>query len=142
FNNSIFPACTFNCGPHTCTCRHFDAGNLCYGLCALTAMGSYNSKRGGHLILYSLKLVVEFPPGSTALIPSGAVEHGNTPVGPDETRLSLTQYAAGGLFRWVSYHFQTVASFISTRAGIAEKAEIDAGRWEKGLDMFTKVGRV
>ncbi|KAF8066857.1 hypothetical protein FPV67DRAFT_1670328 [Lyophyllum atratum] len=127
FDNSIFPACTFNCGPHTCTCRHVDAGNLCYGLCALTAMGLYDSKRGGHLILYSLKLVVEFPPGSTALIPSGAVEHGKTPVGPNETRLSLTQYAVGDLFRWVSYHFQTVASFIDV--AVAEVLKQALGLW-------------
>ncbi|KAF8069136.1 hypothetical protein FPV67DRAFT_1394238, partial [Lyophyllum atratum] len=105
FTNSVFPACTFNCGPRTSTCRHVDCGNLCCGLCALTALGAYDATRGGHLILYSLNLIIEFPPGSTALIPSGAVEHGNTPVGPNETRLSFTQYAAGGLFRWVAYHF-------------------------------------
>ncbi|KAF8074793.1 hypothetical protein FPV67DRAFT_1408989, partial [Lyophyllum atratum] len=102
---------------------------------AVTALGDYDPTRGGHLILYSLKLIIEFPPGSMAIIPSGAVEHGNTPVGPNETCLSFTQYAAGGLFRWVAYHCQTVASFISTPARAAEKIKIDTGRWEKNLDM-------
>ncbi|KAF8056176.1 hypothetical protein FPV67DRAFT_1432152, partial [Lyophyllum atratum] len=139
FSNSIFPACTFNCGPRTYTFRHVDAGNLSCGICALTALGRYDPKLGGHLILYSLKLVIEFPPGSTALIPSGAVEHGNTPVGQGETRLSFTQYAAGGLFRWVSYGFQTVASLLSKRDGNAIKAEADTGRWEQGMSMFTQV---
>ncbi|KAJ6626308.1 hypothetical protein B0H10DRAFT_2303954 [Mycena sp. CBHHK59/15] len=38
-------------------------------------------------------------------MPSGCVDHGNTPLQPGETRTSMTQYAAGGLFRWVAYDF-------------------------------------
>ncbi|KAF8057788.1 hypothetical protein FPV67DRAFT_1565894 [Lyophyllum atratum] len=99
FSNSVFPACTFNCGPQTCTWRHIDYANLPYGLCAITALGNFNPRTGGQLILYGLRVVIDFPPGATILIPSGSVEHGNCPIAPDETRMSFTQYAAGGLFR-------------------------------------------
>ena len=84
---------------------HIDHNNLSHGLCALTALGAYDHTLGGHLILFGLKLVVQFPVGSTVLIPSGCMEHGNTPIREGETRLSIAQYAAGGLLRWVAYGF-------------------------------------
>lgn len=74
------------------------------------------------------------------LIPSGCAEHGNTPVGMDETRLSIAQYAAGGLFRWVSYGFQSAKTLLKTAAGRQLKKTIDKGdgvRWREGLAMFS-----
>jgi len=94
FPNSIFPAAGFNCGPQTIALDHTDYNNLSHGLCALTALGSYDHKQGGHLILFGLKLVIQFPSGSTALIPSGCLGHGNTPNCDGETRMSIAQYAA------------------------------------------------
>ncbi|KAG6914976.1 hypothetical protein DXG01_014130 [Tephrocybe rancida] len=122
FKNSIFPACTFNCGPTACTFHHVDYNNLPFGLCAITALGNYDPTCGGHLILYGLKLIIEFPPGTTVLIPSGTIEHGNTPVGPEETRMSFTQYAAGGLFRWVPYGFKSVSQTLGGKHGKVAKA--------------------
>ncbi|KAF7970728.1 hypothetical protein HWV62_23180 [Athelia sp. TMB] len=107
FKNSVFPFTTINFGPRTCCFPHTDANNLPYGLCAITALGSFDPALGGHLILWDLKTVVEFPPGSTILIPSATIRHSNTPIQKDETRYSFTQYAAGGLFRWVEHGFQT-----------------------------------
>ncbi|KAG6905055.1 hypothetical protein DXG01_005373 [Tephrocybe rancida] len=85
FTNSIFPACTFNCGPHICTFRHVDWANLPFGLCMITALGDYDPHKGGDIILYDLKLIIEFPPGYTIAIPSGSLEHGNIGVAPHET---------------------------------------------------------
>lgn len=48
---------------------HTDYSNLSHGLCTLTALGSYDYKQGGHLILFGLKLVIQFPPGLTAVGP-------------------------------------------------------------------------
>lgn len=81
--------------------------------------------------------------GSTALIPSGCVRHGNTPIGDSEIRLSITQYAAGGLFRWVAYGFQAAKTLLKTPAGRKKKKHLDkeAGeRWREGLAMFSTVG--
>jgi len=143
FPNSIFPAASFNCGPRTVSLDHVDYGNLSHGLCALTALGAYDHTVGGHLILFGLKLAIEFPVGSTVLIPSGCMRHGNTPIGEGETRLSVAQYAAGGLFRWVAYGFQSAKSLLQTAAGERRKKKIDkkAGeRWREGLAMFSTVG--
>lgn len=143
FSNSIFPAASFNCGPTTVSLEHTDHNNLSHGLCALTALGDYDHTLGGHLILFGLKLAVQFPAGSTILIPSGCMGHGNTPIGEGETRLSIAQYAAGGLFRWVAYGFQSAKSLLATAAGKQLKKTIDKGageRWREGLAMFSTVG--
>lgn len=119
---------------------HVDFGNLSHGLCALTAFGTYDHTLSGHLILFGMKLAVQFPAGSTVLILSGCVEHGNTPVGKDETRLSIAQYAAGGLFRWVAYGFQSAKTLLKTAAGRQLKKAINKGdgvRWREGLAMFS-----
>lgn len=140
FSNSIFPAASFNCGPQTVALDHTDYSNLSHGLCALTALGSYDHTQGGHLILFGLKLVIQFPSGSSALIPSGCLDHGNTPIRSGETRMSIAQYAAGGLFRWVAYGFRSAKSLLKTKAGKLFKLEVDqaAGeRWKEGLAMFS-----
>lgn len=46
--------------------------------------------------------VIEFPAGSTILLPSVAIAHSNTPIGPGERRCLFTQYTFGGLFRWAA----------------------------------------
>jgi len=143
FSNSIFPAASFNCGPRTVSFEHTDFNNLSHGLCALTALGDYDHKVGGHLILFGLKLAIQFPVGSTVLIPSGCMSHGNTPIGDGETRLSIAQYAAGGLFRWVAYGFRSAKSLIKTAAGKKLKKKFDKGtgeRWREGLAMFSTLG--
>lgn len=142
FTNSIFPAASFNCGPRTVSLDHTDHNNLSHGLCALTALGTYDHKLGGHLILFGLKLAIQFPVGSTVLIPSGCMDHGNTPIGEGETRLSIAQYAAGGLLRWVAYGFRSAKSLLKTNAGKRLKKKIDKGageRWREGLAMFSTV---
>ncbi|KAK0503761.1 hypothetical protein EDD18DRAFT_1099087 [Armillaria luteobubalina] len=70
FTNSIFSASTFNFRPKTITIKHMDSGNLLFGWCTIPVLSWFNSKKGIHLILWDLKLVIEFPPGSTVLIPS------------------------------------------------------------------------
>jgi len=54
---------------------------------------------GGHLGLWDLGIVVEFPPNSTILIPSSLIVHSNTPIQSDKVRYSIVQYATGHLFR-------------------------------------------
>ena len=141
FKNSIYPAVTFNCGPATACLEHTDFGNVAGGLCAVTSLGNYNPKQGGHLVLFSLRLVVEFPPGSTIFLPSSTISHGNTPIQDGESRLSITQYCAGGLIRWVDYGFQAVKSLLSQPGGKAKKAETDGlpgSRWQAAMELYSK----
>ncbi|KAJ7141042.1 hypothetical protein C8R44DRAFT_827689 [Mycena epipterygia] len=110
FTNSIFPAATFNLGPKVVTDEHADIYNLVHGLCGVTAGGNYDHQKGGQLYLKQINLVIDFPSGASMLIPSAFVDHGNTPIQPGESRFSFTQYAAGGLFRWVNYGFRSAKS--------------------------------
>ncbi|KAF8878633.1 hypothetical protein BD779DRAFT_1613016 [Infundibulicybe gibba] len=141
FNNSIYPAITFNCGPKTECREHVDHGNASNMLCAITALGEFDHTRGGHLVLFPLKLAIQFPPGATILIPSACLAHGNTTLQPGETRQSITQYCAGGLIRWVDYGFCSAKDFL-LKEGAAEKMEIDKApgvRWLGLLDLFSTI---
>ncbi|KII88462.1 hypothetical protein PLICRDRAFT_111033 [Plicaturopsis crispa FD-325 SS-3] len=141
FRNSIFPACTFNLGPDTVCLRHTDHGNKANGICHIHALGNYNPKTGGHIILYTIKRIIEFPPASSILIPSATVEHGNIPVQPHEKRFSFTQYAAGGLFRWVRYGFRTADALEESHDDelkAAVRRELDTN-WQRALGLYSKV---
>ncbi|KAF8163967.1 hypothetical protein BJ912DRAFT_864508, partial [Pholiota molesta] len=92
---SVWASFAVNFGPKTVCRRHRDFANLPFGWCAITALGDFDPSQGGHLVLWSLKLIVEFPPGSTILVPSAAIPHSNIPIGRRETRYSFTQFSAG-----------------------------------------------
>ncbi|KAI0039585.1 hypothetical protein FA95DRAFT_1585250 [Auriscalpium vulgare] len=139
FDKSIFPAATFNFGPGVATIPHRDSRNVPYGWCAVTALGNFDYKRGGHLILWDLKLIIEFPPGSTILFPSAVITHSNTAIQPGETRRSFTQHFAGSLVRWWTYGFRTEAAMEREDPDLAKKLKARAGgRWEKVLGYFSK----
>ncbi|KAJ7149778.1 hypothetical protein C8R43DRAFT_887781, partial [Mycena crocata] len=141
FTNSIFPAATFNCGPDAITCDHCDLQNCPHGFCAITNGGNFDHKKGGHLYLKQFRLVIECPSTASVLIPSACVNHGNTPIQPGETRHSMTQYAAGGLFRWVEYGFQSAKALLAQKGGQKLKEVFDGvpgARWEWALNLFSK----
>ncbi|TFK70520.1 hypothetical protein BDN72DRAFT_766345, partial [Pluteus cervinus] len=100
--NSILPCATFNFGPKTSTFLHTDPGNAAYGWCIVTALGNFNHQVGGCLILPDLDVVCQIPSGSTYITMSAILQHGNTSIQEDEARMSMTQYCAGGLLRWVA----------------------------------------
>ncbi|KZP10896.1 hypothetical protein FIBSPDRAFT_962675 [Athelia psychrophila] len=101
----VFPSVTNNCGPKAASYDHLDYANAAGGWCSITSAGTFDPKHGGHLILFDIAKVIEFLPGSTILLPSAVMRHGNTSVREGETRVSMTQYAAGALFRWVDNGF-------------------------------------
>lgn len=123
--------------------EHEDTLNLASGICMIHSGGKYDSKKGGQLYLRQLGLVVEFPPNSTIGIPSAAVRHGNVPIQKGETRTSITQYAAGGLFRWVDNGFCSTKTLEKEDAAKAKRV-VDGRekRWKKALDRFSKVANL
>lgn len=140
FTNSIFTVVTFNFGPQTVCKAHLDHLNLAFGWCSVLALGKFNPKRGGHLVLWEPKLIIEFPAGSTILLPSAAIRHSNLPIRKHETRYSMTQYCAGGLFRWVAYGFRLAEDFASQDP--VGKHIVDSYRkvrWTKGVELFSKL---
>ncbi|KAF8201856.1 hypothetical protein BJ912DRAFT_842985, partial [Pholiota molesta] len=139
FSNSVWAAATVNFGPRTITRRHRDSSNLPYGWCGITALGEFDATKGGHLVLWDLKLVVEFPAGSTILLPSAAVDHSNVPISHRERRCSFTQYTAGGLFRWVEQGFQKSEDYLAGLGNVEreEEAARAAERCKLGLSLFS-----
>lgn len=115
--------------------------NCLFGMCAIQALGDFDPRLGGHLILWEIKKVVEFPPGSLVLIPSATITHSNTPIQPGETRTSFTQFCAGALFRFVDNGFRTEAALrkedpVGYQRMLIQKQE----RWEMGLGLLSQLG--
>ncbi|KAI0059964.1 hypothetical protein BV25DRAFT_1808086 [Artomyces pyxidatus] len=110
FKRSAYPTATFNLGPTTVCLDHRDGANYPSLPCAITALGNFDADLGGHLYLWDLGIKIRFPAGSTILLPSAGIRHGNVPVQKGETRYSLTQYCAGGLMRWVRHGFRPARS--------------------------------
>ncbi|KAF7981822.1 hypothetical protein HWV62_31945 [Athelia sp. TMB] len=139
FSGSPFACSTINFGPQTVSFDHTDNTNLSFGWCSVTPVGTFDYTRGGHLILWDLGLVVEFPAGSTALIPSAVLRHSNTLIQDGEERYSITQYTPGGLFRWAEHGFRSEAAFLRGLNARKRKLENEraASRWEKGMNMYS-----
>ncbi|KAK7051853.1 hypothetical protein R3P38DRAFT_3172173 [Favolaschia claudopus] len=140
FTNSIFPSVTFNVGPQSATFEHLDDKNRALGWCAITSGGDFDPTKSAHLHLRELNALVEFPAAATAFIPSAVIHHGNTPLAPHETRYSITQYAAGGLFRYVQYKFRT-AKKVLNEGGENLKRSFDGVPGERhaaAISLFSK----
>lgn len=135
----VYPSRSFNLGPQTMSSPHKDVANLASSWCSITPIGKFDPKLGGHLVLEELGLVVEFPPSSTILIPSALITHHNIPVKDHETRFSIVQYAAGGLFRWAANGFMTDKTWHEKATADMKKQRKtdDTKRWGDFLNMFT-----
>ncbi|KAF8828333.1 hypothetical protein HHX47_DHR4000477 [Lentinula edodes] len=108
---SVYSCCTANCGPNTWTHIHRDTMNATGACCAITSGGPHDPTKGGQLIIWDLKLIFDFPPGSTILLPSALFRHSNIPVQKGDKRVSFTQYTAGGIHRWLEYGGRTEEAF-------------------------------
>lgn len=137
YPDNVFASASINFGPRATAYVHTDHLNLAYGWCAITAIGKFDPRRGGHLILWDLRLIIEFPPGSTILIPSAILRHSNAPLGDEENerRSAFLQYSAGGLFRWVECEHQTQKSFFASGRKYSQSGE---ERWRRGVGIFSK----
>ncbi len=68
------------------------------------------------------------------------IEHANLPVRENEKRSSFVQYAAGGLFRWTDYGFQTTARFVVNNP--EREQELKAGEltsWSESLNKLSLI---
>ena len=101
---------------------------------AIVALGDYDPSKGGHLLLWDLKVAVRFPPGALIFLPSAILRHSNVAVGPSERRYSFTQYTAGGLFRWFECGFQSQKAF---EAKGNKHRRTGWERWEEGVQRFS-----
>ncbi|KAJ6566686.1 hypothetical protein B0H19DRAFT_1219572 [Mycena capillaripes] len=140
FAHSVFFCATFNFGRNFWTFKHHDVLNLAFGWCAVQALGRFDPRKGEHLVLWDLKLVIEFPAGALILLPSATIAHSNVPVQDDEERVSFTQFSAGGIFRYVDNGCQTVKELEENDPEEHKRLmALKAARWEKGLGLFSTI---
>ncbi|KAK0187166.1 hypothetical protein F5146DRAFT_1209470 [Armillaria mellea] len=136
FPHSVFPCAAFNFGESVWTFKHRDILNCPYGWCAITALG-------GHLVLWKLKLFIQFPHASTIFILSATITHSNILPAKGDSRTSFTQFFAGGILRWVDNGFRTEkemkkADPATYAAMMAQKSM----RWKMGLGLLSKLEEV
>ncbi|KAJ3865614.1 MAG: hypothetical protein NXY57DRAFT_907508, partial [Lentinula lateritia] len=137
---SVYSCCTANCGPNTWTHIHRDTMNSPGPCCAVTSGGPYDPEKGGQLIVWDLKLIFDFPPGSTILLPSALFRHSNIPVQKGDKRVSFTQYTAGGIHRWLEYGGRTEERFeLEDPEGYCRMLKERPERWRKVLDQFSTI---
>ncbi|KAK7014486.1 hypothetical protein VNI00_019329 [Paramarasmius palmivorus] len=128
-------------GPQVVTLSHTDYGNYARAWCAVTPFGDFNPDLGGHLVFWNLGIAIRFPPGCTILFPSALITHSNLSVQPGETRYSLVQYSAGGLFRWVHNGGMSDKSFLATATPeqLSKREEGRLNRPKAALRKYTKL---
>lgn len=104
-------------------------------------LGEFDYTKGGHLVLWEVQLVIEFPSGTTILLPSATISHSNVAIANNERRYSFTQYSAGGLFRWVNNNFQRAVDYkasLKAKVRTAYLAE-EKARWKFGLGLLSRL---
>lgn len=138
FPKSVFSCVAFNFGPNVWTFRHRDVLNVPFGWCAIQAAGPFDPTKGGHLVLWDLKLAIEFPPGALILIPSATLAHSNVPVQEGDKRISFTQFTAGGIMRFVDNGFRTEQTLQEEDPEEWERlAGLKTKRWQMGLGLLS-----
>ncbi|KAK0429560.1 hypothetical protein EV421DRAFT_1659211, partial [Armillaria borealis] len=105
FPLSIFPCAAFNFGGNVWTFKHEDVLNYPFGWCAITALGRFDSTTGAHLVLWELRMIIEFPHTATVFILSATITHSNIAPATGDQWLLFTQFCAEGLLRWVDNGF-------------------------------------
>ncbi|KAF8124622.1 hypothetical protein K438DRAFT_2002606 [Mycena galopus ATCC 62051] len=117
---SVFACAAFNFG-NVCTYRHRDVCNLPFGWWAIQSLGNFDAKKGGHLILWDVKAVVEFPAGASFSFP------------PPRSPLKCASCARGGTFR--------TQTQLATEDPVEHDRLMNAkeSRWEKGLKLFSTI---
>ncbi|PBK90680.1 hypothetical protein ARMGADRAFT_933948, partial [Armillaria gallica] len=91
---------------------HMDFLSLVQGMCALWALGNFDTKKGRHLIVWDLKLIIEFPSGSCILLLSTLLKHSNLPIQESEHHCSFVMYSTTGLFCWVENGMMSDLEFL------------------------------
>lgn len=140
FPQSVYPTVTFNLGDDISTDIHYDFLNWTFSDCAIHCFGNHDYRLGGHFVIWEWKLVIQFPPSATIIVPSSCVGHGNTPILDGKIRKSMTQYVPGGLMRHEAYGFRTEAQLKKEDPGLWAKLKKEGPlQFGEGVDLFSTV---
>ncbi|KAJ3809106.1 hypothetical protein F5876DRAFT_78078 [Lentinula aff. lateritia] len=84
------------------------------------------------------KRVAGFQNGAMILLPSALIRHSNFPLADRETQVSVTQYTAGGIRRWLEYGGRTEDKFrTQDPQGFAHTWAKRREGWTQGLNLFS-----
>lgn len=136
---TVFPttACNFR---NVCCFPHRDTQNCPFSWCGITALGRFDHVKGGHLILWELKLIIEFPHGYTILIPSATITHSNSAVADGEIRMSITQYCAGSVLRYADNLLCTDKDLRQKNKALYDQNQADKKeRWILSLGLLSSI---
>ncbi|KAJ7909217.1 hypothetical protein B0H13DRAFT_1877968 [Mycena leptocephala] len=93
----VFPAAEFDLGELGSAPRLQDKDVL-HGWRALTALGTYDSRYGGDIILWDDGFVLRFPPGATFLFPAALMRYSFVEVQPGLHRYITNGYVSDSTF--------------------------------------------
>jgi len=134
------PTVAFNLGDQVATKKHIDSQNCPFGWCTITALGDFDASKGGHIVLWDLGLILEFPAGACVCLPSALVTHSNIPTNTCEIRMSFTQYCSGEIFRHIENGFTTDRKLEENDPAILLfRKNARKTRIEEGHEMFSKI---
>jgi hypothetical protein len=134
------PSVSFNLGNCITTKKHIDSQNCILAWCLVTALGNFNATKGGHLVLWELGLILEFPTGVCICLPSALITHSSIPTDESETRLSFTQYCPGEIFQFIENGFKTDRMLKLENPNLfSARAKARETRIEEGYAMFSKM---
>ncbi|KAF9060854.1 hypothetical protein BDP27DRAFT_1167442, partial [Rhodocollybia butyracea] len=133
---SVYLCCTANCGPNSWTHIHRDGLDCAGACCTVTSGGPFDPTKGSQLI-------IDFPPGSTILLPSALFRHSNIPIQKGEKCVSFTQYTAGGIHCWLEYGGRTEEQYeIQDPEGFEQMLKERPERRRKVLEMFSTINEL
>ncbi|KAJ7680860.1 hypothetical protein DFH06DRAFT_973391, partial [Mycena polygramma] len=133
-----FPAAEFDLGELGSAPRLQDK-DLLHGWRALTALGNYDSRYGGDIILWDDGFIIRFPPGATILFPAALMRYSFVSVRPGEKQYAFSQYSPAGLYRYITNGYVSDRTIEGNRDKRAVEAVKRARgrRLEAAIDMYS-----
>ncbi|ESK82055.1 hypothetical protein Moror_13423, partial [Moniliophthora roreri MCA 2997] len=142
FKSITFMMATFNFGGKVRCWKHCDQQNLLLGWCTITALGQFDPKCSTRFILWELKLVIDFPPGSTIIILSALMTYSNTQIVPGDECTLFTQYMPGAIFCWVDVGCLTKKALKATNTDAWAEHKKKAVPITNRLGIFSQVQEI
>ena len=132
--NSSFLGISYNLGPRAEARLHRDDKNLAPGICVIAALGKFDHRLSGHLILVEPKTILEVKPGDVVIMPSAVITHCNSPLRPGDFRASIVQYTAGAIFRFIAQGFKTQKNM--SQEAVQELKDGGTFRFQQTWNLF------
>ncbi|KAJ7036230.1 hypothetical protein C8F04DRAFT_954020, partial [Mycena alexandri] len=115
--------------------------DLLHGWRALTALGTYDSRRGGDIILWDDGWVIRFPPGATIFFPAALMRYSFVEVQPGEKQYTFSQYLPAGLARYVANGYESDAQFerLGTKKDLEGLHRMRGRRLDAAINMYSSI---